>query len=76
MSVINCIDFPSLLILEWMLSINVLFTTSFQAGFTILQDKFLQKVHFSRHGIPLPEFMEVAFCFLFYRGLFFCIEIH
>lgn len=25
----------------------------------IIQDKYLQKVHFSRHGIPLPEFMEV-----------------
>ncbi|MFQ6657926.1 hypothetical protein Gotur_027409, partial [Gossypium turneri] len=38
---------------------NVLFTMSYQAGFTILQDKYLQKVHFSRHGIPLPEFMEI-----------------
>ncbi|KAH9699084.1 AIR carboxylase [Citrus sinensis] len=25
----------------------------------IIQDKYLQKVHFCRHGIPLPEFMEV-----------------
>ncbi|KAK9185371.1 hypothetical protein WN943_025727 [Citrus x changshan-huyou] len=25
----------------------------------IIQDKYLQKVHFSRHGLPLPEFMEV-----------------
>ncbi|KAL1151144.1 hypothetical protein V6Z11_A09G021700 [Gossypium hirsutum] len=25
----------------------------------IIQDKYLQKVHFSRHGIPLPEFMEI-----------------
>ena len=28
---------------------------------SVLQDKYLQKVHFSRHGIPLPEFMEVGF---------------
>ncbi|XP_021283003.1 phosphoribosylaminoimidazole carboxylase, chloroplastic [Herrania umbratica] len=25
----------------------------------IIQDKFLQKVHFSQHAIPLPEFMEI-----------------
>ncbi|KAF7852148.1 hypothetical protein BT93_L0538 [Corymbia citriodora subsp. variegata] len=25
----------------------------------IIQDKYLQKVHFSRHGIPLPEFMQI-----------------
>ncbi|XP_039048886.1 phosphoribosylaminoimidazole carboxylase, chloroplastic-like [Hibiscus syriacus] len=25
----------------------------------IIQDKYLQKVHFSRHDIPLPEFMEI-----------------
>ncbi|KAL6177911.1 hypothetical protein ACLB2K_049432 [Fragaria x ananassa] len=25
----------------------------------IIQDKYLQKVHFSKHGIPLPEFMEM-----------------
>nr|KJB79167.1 hypothetical protein B456_013G036100 [Gossypium raimondii] len=25
----------------------------------IIQDKYLQKVHFSRYGIPLPEFMEI-----------------
>lgn len=25
----------------------------------IIQDKYMQKVHFSQHGIPLPEFMEV-----------------
>ncbi|KAL6214852.1 hypothetical protein ACLB2K_014284 [Fragaria x ananassa] len=25
----------------------------------IIQDKYLQKVHFSEHGIPLPEFMEM-----------------
>ncbi|OMO71986.1 hypothetical protein CCACVL1_18004 [Corchorus capsularis] len=25
----------------------------------IIQDKYLQKVHFSQHGIPLPEFMEI-----------------
>ncbi|KAL4580610.1 hypothetical protein LXL04_016810 [Taraxacum kok-saghyz] len=25
----------------------------------IIQDKFLQKVHFSRHGIPLPKFMQI-----------------
>ncbi|XP_052296598.1 phosphoribosylaminoimidazole carboxylase, chloroplastic-like isoform X5 [Citrus sinensis] len=25
----------------------------------IIQDKYIQKVHFSPHGIPLPEFMEV-----------------
>ncbi|KAK4480442.1 hypothetical protein RD792_013515 [Penstemon davidsonii] len=25
----------------------------------IIQDKYLQKVHFSRHAIPLPKFMEV-----------------
>ncbi|KAH9752473.1 hypothetical protein KPL71_014696 [Citrus sinensis] len=25
----------------------------------IIQDKYIQKVHFSLHGIPLPEFMEV-----------------
>ncbi|XWS58377.1 hypothetical protein CRYUN_Cryun08bG0029000 [Craigia yunnanensis] len=25
----------------------------------IIQDKYLQKVHFSRHTIPLPEFMEI-----------------
>ncbi|KAL8522559.1 hypothetical protein ACS0TY_012642 [Phlomoides rotata] len=25
----------------------------------IIQDKYLQKVHFSRHAIPLPEFMQV-----------------
>ncbi|KAL4376078.1 hypothetical protein GQ457_02G034070 [Hibiscus cannabinus] len=25
----------------------------------IIQDKYLQKVHFSRHAIPLPEFMEI-----------------
>nr|XP_004299242.2 PREDICTED: phosphoribosylaminoimidazole carboxylase, chloroplastic isoform X2 [Fragaria vesca subsp. vesca] len=25
----------------------------------IIQDKYLQKVHFSEHGIPLPEFMEI-----------------
>ncbi|XP_031253956.1 phosphoribosylaminoimidazole carboxylase, chloroplastic-like isoform X5 [Pistacia vera] len=25
----------------------------------IIQDKFLQKVHFSQHGIPLPEFMQI-----------------
>ncbi|KAJ4719695.1 phosphoribosylaminoimidazole carboxylase [Melia azedarach] len=25
----------------------------------IIQDKYLQKVHFSKHGIPLPEFMEI-----------------
>ncbi|XP_010667304.3 phosphoribosylaminoimidazole carboxylase, chloroplastic isoform X2 [Beta vulgaris subsp. vulgaris] len=25
----------------------------------IIQDKYLQKLHFSRHGIPLPEFMEI-----------------
>ncbi|KAF5204134.1 N5-carboxyaminoimidazole ribonucleotide synthase, partial [Thalictrum thalictroides] len=24
----------------------------------IIQDKYLQKVHFSRHGIPLPDFVE------------------
>lgn len=23
------------------------------------QDKYLQKVHFSEHGIPLPKFMKV-----------------
>ncbi|CAF1700378.1 phosphoribosylaminoimidazole carboxylase, chloroplastic [Brassica napus] len=26
----------------------------------IIQDKYMQKVHFSRHGIPLPEFMEIS----------------
>ncbi|WZY81947.1 hypothetical protein YC2023_028331 [Brassica napus] len=26
----------------------------------IIQDKYIQKVHFSRHGIPLPEFMEIS----------------
>ncbi|KAG8371160.1 hypothetical protein BUALT_Bualt13G0057800 [Buddleja alternifolia] len=25
----------------------------------IIQDKFLQKVHFSRHAIPLPKFMQI-----------------
>ncbi|XP_065853854.1 phosphoribosylaminoimidazole carboxylase, chloroplastic isoform X2 [Euphorbia lathyris] len=25
----------------------------------IIQDKYLQKVHFSRHGIPLPEFLQI-----------------
>ncbi|KAL9681781.1 hypothetical protein QQ045_013569 [Rhodiola kirilowii] len=25
----------------------------------IIQDKYLQKVHFARHGIPLPEFMQI-----------------
>ncbi|XP_059628506.1 phosphoribosylaminoimidazole carboxylase, chloroplastic isoform X2 [Cornus florida] len=25
----------------------------------IIQDKYLQKVHFSRHAIPLPEFMQI-----------------
>ncbi|KAK4851374.1 hypothetical protein QYF36_014593 [Acer negundo] len=25
----------------------------------IIQDKYLQKVHFSWHGIPLPEFMQI-----------------
>ncbi|KAI3757624.1 hypothetical protein L6452_05166 [Arctium lappa] len=25
----------------------------------IIQDKFLQKVHFSGHGIPLPKFMQI-----------------
>ncbi|KAG5549783.1 hypothetical protein RHGRI_014930 [Rhododendron griersonianum] len=25
----------------------------------IIQDKYLQKVHFARHGIPLPKFMKV-----------------
>ncbi|XP_068661684.1 phosphoribosylaminoimidazole carboxylase, chloroplastic [Aristolochia californica] len=25
----------------------------------IIQDKYLQKVHFSQHGIPLPDFMQV-----------------
>lgn len=25
----------------------------------MLQDKYLQKVHFTRHGIPLPEFTQV-----------------
>ncbi|KAK6288882.1 hypothetical protein POUND7_000423 [Theobroma cacao] len=25
----------------------------------IIQDKYLQKVHFSQHAIPLPEFMEI-----------------
>ncbi|GFP80341.1 phosphoribosylaminoimidazole carboxylase chloroplastic [Phtheirospermum japonicum] len=25
----------------------------------IIQDKYLQKVHFSRHAIPLPKFMEI-----------------
>ncbi|XP_058212579.1 phosphoribosylaminoimidazole carboxylase, chloroplastic-like isoform X1 [Rhododendron vialii] len=25
----------------------------------IIQDKYLQKVHFSRHGIPLPKFMKI-----------------
>ncbi|KAH8481055.1 hypothetical protein Peur_062137 [Populus x canadensis] len=25
----------------------------------IIQDKHLQKVHFSRHGIPLPDFMQI-----------------
>ncbi|PRQ41770.1 putative phosphoribosylaminoimidazole carboxylase [Rosa chinensis] len=25
----------------------------------IIQDKYLQKVHFSRHDIPLPEFMQI-----------------
>lgn len=25
----------------------------------MFQDKYMQKVHFSQHGIPLPEFMEV-----------------
>lgn len=25
----------------------------------IIQDKYLQKVHFSRHKIPLPEFMQI-----------------
>ncbi|CAN1729383.1 Phosphoribosylaminoimidazole carboxylase, chloroplastic (Fragment) [Linum perenne] len=24
-----------------------------------IQDKYLQKVHFARHGIPLPEFMQI-----------------
>lgn len=28
--------------------------------FLPLQDKYMQKVHFSRHGIPLPEFMQVV----------------
>ncbi|KAL4032156.1 hypothetical protein IC575_005220 [Cucumis melo] len=26
----------------------------------IIQDKYLQKVHFSQHGIPLPEFMQIG----------------
>ncbi|CAN8287350.1 unnamed protein product [Cochlearia groenlandica] len=26
----------------------------------IIQDKYMQKVHFSEHGIPLPEFMEIG----------------
>lgn len=25
----------------------------------IIQDKYLQKVHFSRHAIPLPKFMQI-----------------
>lgn len=25
----------------------------------IIQDKYLQKVHFSRHAVPLPEFMQI-----------------
>ncbi|KAJ6842243.1 phosphoribosylaminoimidazole carboxylase, chloroplastic isoform X1 [Iris pallida] len=25
----------------------------------IIQDKYIQKVHFSQHGIPLPEFMQI-----------------
>lgn len=25
----------------------------------IIQDKYLQKVHFSRHAIPMPEFMQI-----------------
>ncbi|KAE9611844.1 putative phosphoribosylaminoimidazole carboxylase [Lupinus albus] len=27
--------------------------------FNILQDKYLQKVHFSQLGVPLPEFMQI-----------------
>ncbi|KAF3950768.1 hypothetical protein CMV_023519 [Castanea mollissima] len=27
--------------------------------FWFLQDKYLQKVHFSRHAIPLPESMQI-----------------
>ncbi|XP_020882975.1 phosphoribosylaminoimidazole carboxylase, chloroplastic [Arabidopsis lyrata subsp. lyrata] len=26
----------------------------------IIQDKYMQKVHFSQHGIPLPEFVEIG----------------
>ncbi|KAK7355969.1 hypothetical protein VNO80_15234 [Phaseolus coccineus] len=25
----------------------------------VIRDKYQQKVHFSRHGIPLPEFMKI-----------------
>ncbi|KAG6520446.1 hypothetical protein ZIOFF_017502 [Zingiber officinale] len=25
----------------------------------IIQDKYLQKVHFSQYGIPLPDFLEI-----------------
>ena len=25
----------------------------------IIQDKFVQKVHFASHGVPLPEFREI-----------------
>ncbi|KAK6940620.1 ATP-grasp fold, ATP-dependent carboxylate-amine ligase-type [Dillenia turbinata] len=25
----------------------------------VIQDKYLQKVHFSQHGIPLPDFMQI-----------------
>jgi len=25
----------------------------------LIQDKFVQKVHFAAHGVPLPEFREI-----------------
>jgi phosphoribosylaminoimidazole carboxylase (NCAIR synthetase) len=31
------------------------------AGFcSVLQDKYAQKVHFAKHGVPLPEFKEIT----------------
>ena len=46
-----------------------MFTNDFHdVIFDILQDKYLQKVHFSQNGIPIPEFRQVCTVYFGYNS--------
>ncbi|KAI5425226.1 hypothetical protein KIW84_031146 [Lathyrus oleraceus] len=51
-------NYANLTNVQWLRNFNTYPPNSIHDTGT-LNDKYLQKVHFSKHGIPLPEFMQI-----------------